>query len=225
MTSLNKKFRIYRVISIMFWSLIVTSLAQSQGVGDPIGRLTKTSTFDRAQHVNVGKSTKGNVVCFFEEEGDTNTLYIGISAYGAFIRDESSDTLTNPSNFNPALPLVTRTNPKPPVRVFAAKGLTKLVDGDEKSTGEYEPLQMYNGPVDYVPNIDSVYGGGFILVTKGDAKSFFEMIVNARREFIVVQSISEPKNLDGTAVSDNFKMSTVAALLSCAKKYIHKPSV
>jgi hypothetical protein len=211
----------YLAISIVLGSMAAAGPALSQGGADPIGELKKTSTFDRAQGVNVGKSSKGKLVCFYRQEGSDSNVDIGISADGAFIRVESDeDRLPNESNFNPALPLVTRTNPKPPVRIFAAKEVTKLVDGDVKSTGEYEPLQVYGGTVDYVPNIKTIYGDGFVLVAKGDAKSFLEMVVRAHGGYIVVQSVSEPKNLDGMGIY-GFKASTISALLSCAKKHIH----
>jgi len=207
---------VFAVLSL----LAATSPARPQGNVDPIRNLKKTSTFDRAQKVNVGKSSKGKVVCFIEYEGSDSTLYVGISLDGAFIRVESSgpDRLPNESNFNPTLPLVTRTTPTPPVRIFAAKGLTKVVDGDLKSTGDYAPLQIYDGAVTYIPNIKTVYGDGFVVVSKGDAKSFFDMVVRAHNEYIVIQSVSEPKNLDGVGISD-FKASTMSALLACAKKY------
>lgn len=206
-------------ISVVLGTVMADSPAPSQGRDDPIGKLKKTSTFDRAQRVNVGKSNKGKLACFLEDEGSDSTLYIGISPEGAFIRVESGpDRLANESNFNPTLPLVTRTNPKPPLRIFAAKGLTKVVDGDVKLTGEYAPIQIYDGAVNYVPNIDTVYGDGFVVVSKGDAKSFFEMVVRAHDEYIVVQSVSEPKNLDGVGIH-GFNASTISALLSCAKKY------
>jgi hypothetical protein len=215
-------FHPYLVISVVLGSVVATSPAQVQGSVDPIGELKKTSTFDRVQGVNVGKSSKGKVVCFFEEEGSTEILSIGISTDGAFIRVESDpDRLPNESNTNTALPLWSRTNPKPPVRIFAGKQVTKLVDGHEKYTDDYEPLQIYGGAVDYVPNIKTIYGDGFVLLAKGDAKSFFEMVVRAGREYIVVQSVSEPKNLDGVVGAYRFKASTISALLSCAKKHIH----
>jgi hypothetical protein len=215
----KKCFHAYLAISVVLGSVMAASPARSQGGGDPIGNLTKTSIFDRAQRVIVGKSSKGKLACFIEQEGSTATLYIGISPDGAFIRVESGpDRLPNESNFNPALPLVTRTNPKSPVRIFAAKGLTKAVDGDVKLTGEYAQIQSYDGAVIYVPNIDTVYGDGFIVVAKDDTKSFFEMVVRAHDEFIVVQSVSEPKDLDGMGIY-GFKASTMSALLACAKRY------
>jgi hypothetical protein len=219
---MQKAKAIHSCLVIASFALSMTAInpAWSQAGADPIGELKKTSTFDRARHVDIAKSSKGKPVCYFREEGSSHRLDIGLSADGAFIRVESGEgPLANESNFNPELPLVTRTNPKPPLRIFAAKGLTKVINGDVKSTGEYEPLQFYGGAVDYVPNIDTVFGEGFVLVTKGDTKSFLEMVTRARGEFIVVQSVAEPKNFDGVAIY-GFKASTLAALLACAKKHI-----
>jgi hypothetical protein len=203
-----------------------TSPARPQGNPDPIGNLKKTSTFDRAQKVNVGKSSKGKVVCFIEDEGSDSTLYIGMSDGGPFIRLEAPEVgLPNPSNFDPALPLVESPTPKPPVRFFAGKDVTKVVNGDEKATGEYAPLQgdgvYYSDAVNYTPLRNTKYGYGFVVIPKGDAKSFFDVIVRAAaaQGLIVVQSVAEPKNLDGAAISD-FKTSTISALLACAKKHI-----
>ncbi len=208
----RKWFRPYLAISVVLGSVMAASPARPQGGVDPIGELKKTSTFDRAQRIDVGKSSKGKVVCFTEDydAGDAE-LYVGMSADGAFIRAEFGRSL-------PKVPL-----PKPPLRIFAGKDGTKLVDGDMKSTGEYAPLQggavIYSGAVDYVPLLDTKYGGGFVLVAKGEAKSFLEMVARARGEFIVVQSISEPKDVDAAAIY-RFKASTISALLSCAKKHI-----
>ncbi len=196
-------------LSVVLASMIITisGSARSQAA-DPIGDLRKISTFDRAQHVDVGKSSRGKLVCFFREEGSSHTLDIGMSVDGAFVRLNGGELL-------PAESI-----PKPPLRVFAGKDLTKLVDGDLKSTGEYEPIQIYDGAVDYVPNIATVYGTGFVVVAKGDAKSFLEIVVRAGpTAFIVVQSVSEPKNVDVAAIYD-FKASTIPALLACAKKHI-----
>lgn len=198
----------YLAISIALGSVVAASPARSQGRGDPIGDLIKTSTFSSAERINVGKSSKGTLACFFREEGDSHKLDIGMSTDGAFIRVEHGDG-----------PLPTASIPKPPLQIFAGKRLTKLIDGNEKSTGEYAQLQIYGGAVDYVPNINTKYGDGFVLVTKGDAKSFFEMVARAHREFIVVRSVSETKRLDVIAIY-HFKASTISALLSCAKKHV-----
>jgi hypothetical protein len=198
----------YLAISVVLGSVVATSSAQSQGRGDPIGELIKTSTFSSTERINVGKSSKIKLACFFREEGDSHKLDIGMSTDGAFIRVERGDE-----------PLPTASIPKPPLQIFAGKELTKLIDGNVKSTGEYAQLQIYDGAVDYVPNLNTKYGDGFVLVTKGDAKSFFEMAARARGDFIVVQSVSETKKLDVVA-NYHFKASAISALLSCAKKHI-----
>jgi hypothetical protein len=184
------------------------TMRPSQAGGDPIGELKKTSTFDRAQRVDVGTSRKGKPVCFFREEGSSHTLSIGIGAVGAFIRVASGDG-----------PLAAESIPKPPLQVFAGMEITKLVDGDLKSTGEYMPIEIYEGATDYVPNLDTEYGGGFVVIGKGDAKSFFDMVASARKQFVVVQSTAEPKNVDVIAIYD-FKASAIPPLLACAKKQI-----
>ena len=60
--------------------------AWSQGRGDTIGDLVKTSTFSGTDHVNVGKSNLVKQACFFREEGSSHMLDIGVTAEGAFIR-------------------------------------------------------------------------------------------------------------------------------------------
>ena len=194
--------------SVVLTLMVVANPAQSQSRGDPIGSLRKTSTFDRSQGINVGKSSNGMPVCFFREEGGSHKLDIGISADGAFIRVEHSDG-----------PLPVEAIPKPPVRLFAGKGLTKIVDGDEIYTGEYEPLQIYGGSIDYLPNLVTEFGDGFAVVSQDDAKTFLEVVARARGQFIVIQSEAELKKLDHVAIYD-FKTKSIAALLSCAKKHV-----
>jgi hypothetical protein len=193
-------------LSVVLGSAVATGPVQSQG-RDPIGSLSKTSTFNSAQHISLGKSRNGKPVCFFREEGSSHRLDIGMTADGAFIRVEHGDGL-----------LAAGSIAKPPLKVFAGKELTKLVDGDLKSTGEYEQFQIYGGAVDYAPNLSTEMGNGFAVIAKGDAKSFFEMVARARGEFVVVQSVSEPRNVDVIAIY-KFNASAIPALLSCAQKH------
>lgn len=206
---MQKAKAIHSCLVIASFALSMTAInpAWSQAGADPIGELKKTSTFDRARHVDIAKSSKGKPVCYFREEGSSHELDIGISADGAFVRVASGDG-----------PLDAGSTPKPPLKVFAGKGLTRLIDGDLKSTGEYEPIQVYDGAVEYVPNIATLYGAGFVVIAKGDPKSFFEMVVRAGpRDFVVVQSASAPKSVDIVAVY-KFNMSVIPVLLDCAKK-------
>jgi hypothetical protein len=206
---MQKAKAIHSCLVIASFALSMTAInpAWSQAGADPIGELKKTSTFDRARHVDVAKSSKGKPVCYFREEGSSHELDIGINADGAFIRVASGDG-----------PLDADSIPKPPLKVFAGKELTRLIDGDLKSTGEYEPIQVYDGAVEYVPNIATLYGAGFVVIAKGDPKSFFEMVVRAGpRDFVVVQSASAPKSVDIVAVY-KFNMSVIPVLLDCAKK-------
>jgi hypothetical protein len=184
------------------------SPVQSKSRGDPIGSVTKVSSFDRARRINIGKSSQGKPVCFFREEGGSHMLDIGVSAEGAFIRVAHGDG-----------PLPAGEIPRPPLHLFAGKGLTKVIDGDEKYTGEYASLQSYGGSIDFVPNITTDFGDGFVVVSKDDAKSFFETIARARKEFVVIQSVSEPAKLDRVAIYE-FTTNSIPALLSCAKKHI-----
>ena len=197
-------------IALFALSMTAISPAWPQSGADPIGELKKVATFDRAQHVDVAKSDTGKPVCYFHEEGSSHKLDVGIGAAGTFIRVASGDG-----------PLDAGSIPKPPLKVFAGKGLTKLVDGDLKSTGEYEPFQVYVGAFDYVPNVKTVFGGGFVVLAKGDAKVFLDMVAGARREFIVVQSSAEPKNVDVIAIY-KFNASAASALLACAKKNVQE---
>lgn len=206
---MEKAKAIHSCLTVAVFTLSMTAIspAWSQAGTDPIGELKKTSTFDRALHVDVAKSAKGKPVCYLREEGSSHKLDIGIGAVGAFIRVASGDG-----------PLDAGYIPKPPLKVFAGKELTKLVDGDLKSTGEYEPFQVYDGAIEYVPNLHTGYGGGFVVVAKGDAKSFLDIVARARKEFVVVQSEAAPKNVDIIAIY-NFNANAVSALLACAKKH------
>lgn len=200
---------IHTCLAVALFALAMTAIspAWSQSGADPIGELKKTSTFDRAHHVDVAKSATGKPVCYFREEGSSHTLDIGIGAVGAFIRVASGDG-----------PLDAGSIPRPPLKVFAGKELTKLVDGDLKSTGEYESIRGYDGAIDYVPNISTLYGAGFVVIAKGDPKSFFEMVVRAGpKDFVVVQSASTPKNVDIIGIY-KFNMSVIPVLFDCAKK-------
>jgi len=196
------------VIAAVLALMIAGGRAQSESGVDPIGNVKKVSTFDRAQGINVGKSATGKPVCFFREEGGSHQLDIGMSADGAFIRVAHGDG-----------PLPAEEIPTAPLRLFAGKGLTKLVDGDEKYTGTYQPMQTYSGSIEYVSNLDTDFGSGFIVFTKEDAKSFLEMVAHARGEFVVVQSEAKAKRLDRVAIY-HFSVNAIPALLSCAKQHV-----
>jgi hypothetical protein len=186
--------------------LAAAAPARAEGGRDPIGELHKTATFPGAQRIHVGKSNSGVQACFFREEGSSHRLDIGVRADGAFLRVESGDG-----------PLPAEMIPKPPLRVFAGKDATNIIDDGVKSTGQYEPLRAYDDAVDYAPNIDSRMGGGFVLLVKGDPKTFLDLVARARGEFIVVQSASRPKDVDVVAIYD-FTASAARSLLDCAKQ-------
>lgn len=186
-------------LAILAAALLPAGAAVSQQRADPIGALTRVSTFDRAQQVNVGRTRAGKLVCYFREEGSSHSLDIGMSADGAFIRLETGDSR--------------ETTPRLPLRVFAGKQMTR----GGYATDEYTVLQAYSGAVDYyVPKPDR---GDFIVVAKDDAKAFFEMVARARTEFVVVQSGADRKNVDIVAIY-KFKTSAIPALLSCANDRI-----
>lgn len=203
---LRERTRLYFAVSLVMGALVATGSAQSPGRGDTIGDLVRTSTFSNTDHVNVGKSNLVKQACFFREQGSSHMLDVGVSADGAFIRLAYGDG-----------PLQAESIPKPPLQLFAGKQLTKLIDGDVRVTGEYEPIQIYDGAVNYTPNISTRYGSGFIVVTDGNARPFLEIVARARGEFIAVRSASQPGKVDVVAIYD-FKESTMLALLSCAKK-------
>jgi hypothetical protein len=173
----------------------LTAAAAAQDA-DPIGPLTRGAVFDRAQKINVGKTVDGQAVCYFREEGSSHSLDIGMIADGAFIRLES---------FDPR-----ETTPRPPLRVFAGK------QGERagKVTDEFAVLQPYKGRVEfYVPKPDR---SDFAVVAKADPQAFFEMVARARNEFVVVQSATDPKNVNIVAIY-HFTASNIPALLACAK--------
>ena len=170
---------------------------------DPIGSLTKTATFDRVRKIYVGKSQAGTIACYAREEGDTHRLDIGIAAQGAFIRL--------------ATPEPREKTPVPPVRVFAGKEKTKRVGNNEYATGEFTVLKSYDGDVEfYVPEPTK---GGFTVITRSDPAAFLAMLAGAKTEFVVVQSIADPKAINIVAIY-HFSTGMVPALLSCAKANI-----
>src|SRR5450759_391140 len=150
--------------AIVAFAALAPGVAFSQQRGDPIGPLTRVATFDRAQQVNVGKTKTGKIACYFREEGSSHSLDIGMTADGAFIHLETGDSR--------------ETTPTPPLRAFAGKQLSKRVGKDEYATDEYKILQEYGGGIEYyIPKPDS---GDFVLVAKGDAKAFLEMVARAK---------------------------------------------
>ena len=186
-------------LAMLLSAALAPGLAFSQQRGDPIGPLARVAIFDRAQQVLVGKSKAGKVACYYREEGGSHSLDIGLTADGAFIRLETGDSR--------------ETTPAPPLRVFAGKQIAK----GEYATNEFTVLQAYDGAFDYyVPKPSQ---GDFVVVAKGDAKAFVEMVARARMEFVVVQSVADRKNVDIVAIY-KFKTSAIPALLSCAKERI-----
>ena len=184
---------------LLLSAALAPGLAFSQARGDPIGALTRVAIYDRAQQVNVGKSKAGKTVCYYREEGSSHTLDIGMTADGAFIRLETFDSR--------------EMTPTPPLRVFAGKQIAR----GQYATNEFTVLQGSDGPFEfYVPKPSQ---GDFVVVAKGDAKAFFEMVARARMEFVVVQSVADRKNVDIVAIY-KFKTSAIPALLSCAKERI-----
>jgi len=189
----------WRSIAPMILISLAAGVALAQEHGDPIGPIAKTATFDRAQKINVGKTAAGKIACYFREEGRSHSLDIGMTANGAFIRLETFDSR--------------ETTPTAPLRIFAGKQIAR---GDY-ATNEFTTLQPFSGAFDYyVPKPDQ---GDFVVVAKDDANSFFNMVARARTEFVVVQSVADPKNSDLVAIYE-FKTSAIPALLSCAKARI-----
>jgi hypothetical protein len=164
---------------------------------DPIGSLTKTGTFSGS--INLGRTSKGDMICFYREEGDSHRLDIGIGALAAFVRLDEVET------FNRA-PM-----PIPPLRLFAGD---RMPDQNNKVTGEYFPNVSYNDPVEYVR-----FHTGFAVIVRRRAKAFFEWVARAQKQFIVVQSIEYTKSNDVVAVY-HFDLSAISPLLSCAKTHL-----
>ena len=184
---------------LLLSAALAPGLALSQQRGDPVGPLTRVAVFDRAQQVNVGKTKAGKIACYFREEGSSHSLDIGMTADGAFIRLETGDSRES--------------TPTPPLRGFAGKQIAK----GQYATNDFSVLQAYNGSFDfYVPKPSQ---GDFVVVAKGDAKAFFEMVARARMEFVVVQSVADRKNVDIVAIY-KFKTAAIPALLACAKDRI-----
>jgi hypothetical protein len=147
--------------------------------------------FDRARHVDVGRAAPGRTVCYYREEGSSHRLDIGIAGGEAFIRLDAPEDRD--------------ATPAAPVLVFAGK---------QKEDGTYQILQQYAGGVQYfVPNASQ---SGFVLIAKGDANAFLQMVARARTEFVVVQSAARPKDADIVAIY-KFTAASIPALLACAK--------
>lgn len=188
-----------------FVSLVIAAAAFSGAAlaqtPDPVGPLTKTQVFDRAQKINVGRTQSGKTVCYFREEGSSHSLDIGVGTEGAYMRLETFDER--------------ETTPSPPLRVFAGKEITRRQGNDEFSTGEFTVLQAYAGAFDYyVPNPKQ---DGFAVIAKGDAKAFLEMVARANLQIVVVQSVTSPKIVNYVAIY-HFKPAAIAPLLACAKE-------
>jgi hypothetical protein len=184
----------------VLFATLTASAALAQQRADPIGPLTKIQTFDRAQKVNLGRTKSGKVACYFREEGSSHSLDIGITTDGAYIRLETGDSR--------------ETTPAAPLRVFAGKENSKRVGANEFATGEFTVLQAYDGQFDYyIPKPEQ---DDFVVVAKGDARAFLEMVARANTQFVVVQSVTNPKSVNYVAIY-NFKAATISALLACAK--------
>lgn len=190
-----------------FLSLVIVAAAFSGAAlaqtPDPVGPLTKTQTYDRAQKINVGRTQSGKTVCYFREEGSSHSLDIGVGTEGAYMRLETFDER--------------ETTPSPPLRVFAGKEITRRQGNDEFSTGEFTVLQAYAEAFDYyVPNPKQ---NGFAVVAKGDAKAFLEMVASANLQIVVVQSAANPKVVNYVAIY-HFKPASIAPLLACARERV-----
>jgi len=167
--------------------------------GDPIGALQRVGTFDKARRIDVGRTAAGATACYFREAGSSHTLDIGLTAEGAFLRLETGDSR--------------ETTPAPPLRVFAGKQIAK----GGYATNVFTVLQAYDGEIEFfTPKPEQ---GDFVVLAKGDAKRFFDMVARAKDEFVVVQSVAQPANTDIVAIY-NFTTAAIPALLSCAKAHV-----
>jgi len=187
------------LIATMMLLVSVASVAPAQERGDPIGPITKTAIHDRAQKIDVGKTTAGRTACYFREDGGSHVLDIGLTVDGAFLRLETAD--------------MRDATPTAPLRIFAGK----QIERGGTATDEFTLLQPFAGKFDYyIPEPEQ---GGLVILTKDDATAFFGMVARARMNFVVVQSAANPKMVDYFAIYE-FKTSAIPALLSCAKARI-----
>ena len=167
---------------------------------DPIGALTRTTAFDSARRIYVGRSKTGTLACYFREEGDSHRLDIGIAAQGAFVRLQT--------------PEPRELTPSPPVQVFAGKEKTRRVGNNEFATGEFTALKSYNGDVEFfVPKPTT---GDFTVIAKSDPAAFLAMVAGAKTQFVVVRSIADPKAANIVAVY-GFDAAMIPVILSCAR--------
>jgi len=170
--------------------------AIAQERGDPIGPIAREALFDRAQRVNIGRTKSGKRVCYYREQGSSHSLDIGLGADAAFIRLETGDSRD--------------ATPRAPLRVFAGQRIERA----GYATDQFTVLRAYPGQAGYyVPKPER---GDFVLVAEGDGRAFLEMVARARNEFVVVQSIADPKSVDYVAIYQ-FNARVIPALLSCAK--------
>ncbi len=179
---------------------LAANAAQAQQRGDPIGALTRIETFNRAQHIDVGRTAAGKLACYFREEGSSHRLDVGVTAEGAFLRLQAGEPR--------------EMTPRPPLRVFAGKQVTR----GGRVTDDYTVLQAYEkNAAFYVPRPDQT---DFVLVAQYDAAGFLEMVARARNEFVVVQSLADPKQVNIVAIY-KFNANAIPALLSCLQARVH----
>jgi len=192
-----------RLFLAVVFATLTAGAAFAQQRADPIGPLSKIQTFDRAQKIDLGRTKSGKIACYFREEGSSHSLDIGIATDGAYIRLETGDSREK--------------TPAAPLRVFAGKEISKRVGADEFSTGTFTVLQAYDGKFEYyIPKPDQ---DDFTVVANGDAKVFLDMVARANMQFVVVQSMADPKSVNYVAIY-KFKAAAVPALLACAKERV-----
>ena len=181
-------------------TLIAAGLPASAQTGaDPIGFINRAGSFDRSRAVMQGVDASGRPVCYFQEQGDSHHLDIGIGKPGAFVRLDTPEPRGATAHR--------------PVKVFA--GLQQVENG--KATDRFMSLATFEGAVEFqVPRSDLM---GFVIVAPGDPAAFLSVVAAARPNFLVVESRQPPIVREYVGVSD-FNEATAQALLACAARYV-----
>lgn len=183
--------------------LAFSPMVHAQPTQDPIGPLSKASPSAEDNTVLIGKDPGGMPVCFTREQGDSHHLDIGVSTAGAFVRLESADSADAPPASGGA------------VRIYAGE---QLIEGG-KATDRFTVLKAYEGAASY-----SQLSGdspGFLVVAAGDPVPFLEVVVAARRQFLVAEAQGEPRGIDYVSIYD-FDAVAAKAVMACAVRSVAK---
>jgi hypothetical protein len=176
--------------ALLFAATLAASPTATAADTDPIGPLRRIARYDAAAKIDIGQAPSGLQACYFREEGSSHRLDIGVTGRRAFLRLEAPDERD--------------ATPAPPLKVFAGKS---------GSADDYVEVQGFEGAVTFsTPRPDR---GDFVLIAASDPRGFLQMVAAARGEFVVVQSVADPKAHNIVAIY-HFDTKAIQPLLACA---------